>query len=124
MLKVHNSEDYLYGHTPLMNYLYIRRCLRNKEPAKLILTEQFVEEHGSLRRAIIFREVAEVDLGVYREADWSLLSQDEPVLWYPPYPFTAQAISDIKQRESLRVQYDLEKDKTAQTRKENPFFQS
>lgn len=38
VLQVMGNEDYLYGHTPLMNYLYIRRCLRNKEPAKLVLT--------------------------------------------------------------------------------------
>jgi|JI6StandDraft_1071083.scaffolds.fasta_scaffold12170_6 hypothetical protein len=98
VLRVHSTEDYLYGHTPLMNYLYIRKCLRNKEPAKLVLTEQFVEEHGQLRKNIAFREITEVDLGVYRELDWEAISKEEPVLWYPPYPLTPEAISDIKQR--------------------------
>lgn len=46
VLRVHSAEDYLYGHTPLMNYMYIRKCLRAKEVAKLVLTEQFIEEHG------------------------------------------------------------------------------
>lgn len=71
-----------------MNYLYIRKCIRNKEVAKLVLTEKYIEEHTELRRMVIEREMAEVDVGVYKEPDWGEIEREEPVLWYPPFEFS------------------------------------